>query len=240
MMSRTMITSFLSAALVFSALSTSACGSGHESNTGHHARSMTAKSAGQDDKTPHLDGDALEVCGDLKEDGVVASKESIHGGMVVHLAAADHDVQTTLQDLAEKSIDERQDLEDAFKQVKASQHNDGSGVYIRFEHDDSEVLSAVKDIVQHGVNQNAQAKKRVKIKDDDGSIIMQLPDGGRLVQSKTESAAKDTVDKWTDRTPTDLSYETTDQGARIEIKSEDDDRFDEIQENVFAPLLGCD
>lgn len=212
-----------------------ACGSKQGANASSQSHASTRTSG----DIPSLEGDEVKVCGELKNNGVVAAKQSVRGGAAFDIASNNDDVLDSLRDTANETTDARQKLEDALKEVKASKHDDGNGIYVRFVHDDEDVLNAVKDILQHGVNQNPQARKRVDIKKEDGHIIMQLPNGGALISSKTDSAANETVEKWTDRTPAKLSYEETDQGARVTVET-DDDRIDEIQKNVIEPMLGCD
>jgi len=235
MLSRSYLRILFAISCVALAMTLGACGSKQDAKSSSQSHASTSKS----EDTPDLKGDELKVCNEYKDKGVIATKQSISGGAAFEFAASDESLQNKLRDKAEKAVDERQKLEDAFKDVKASKHDGSDGIYVQFEHEKDDVLDAVKDVIQHGVNQNPQARKRVDVKKNDDHVIMQLPSGGALVSSKTDSAAKDTVDKWTDRKPAKLSFEKTDEGGRIEVKT-DKNRVDEIQKNVIEPLFDCD
>lgn len=235
MLSRSSLRVLFAISCVILALFFTACASkqGAKSSSQSHAAKRASKNL------PYLQGDEINVCGAYQDKGVVAAKQSIPGGAAFEFATKNEELQEQLRAAAENAVAERQQLEDAFKDVDASKHNDGDGTYVQFQHDQDGVLYAVQNILQHGVNQNPQARKRVSITNQDGSVVMQLPSGGALISSKTDSAANETVEKWTDRTPAKLSYEETDQGARVTVET-DDDRIDEIQKNVIEPMLGCD
>lgn len=233
MIPRSIFATFCGGPLLMIAFATSACGSQQNTQGQQQAQST-------DRNVPTLDGKAVEVCGDLSTQGVVAAKKTIAGGVAFEIASLDEDAQETISERVETAVSARQDLERAFAEVRTSKHNDGNGVYVLFSHEDADVLDGVQAIVEHGIRQNAQAQRRVNVTREDGDLRMQLPKGGALITSKTDSAADDTVKKWNDRTPTELATEQSEHGVRIEVQALEDERLAEIEENFISSLLGCD
>lgn len=215
-----------------------ACGAHQrtEANAQHHAAVATTPAK----PAPALSGTKLAVCPELAQQGVAAAGRSIEHGFSIEFGVYDEQLREKLQNLSFEEVDLRNTQEDAFRHVKATQHDDGDGIYIRFEHESDAILTELKNILQSGIDRRPAAARRVHLRQEDGKVEMQLPAGGPLITSKTDSAAKETIQKWTDRSPTRFAFELTEYGAYVTIQHEDDERIEELRENILNELFACE
>lgn len=189
--------------------------------------------------TPELSGTPVPVCPRLAAQGVGASSFAVDGGFAIDLGTFDEELAEQLRSQSEEYVEARSALEQALQHVQASQHDDGQGIYIRFEHPNAELLEQLSHILQAGIDKRPAAARRVTIRQNEGNVEMQLPGGGPLITARTNDAAKDTVQKWTDREPTDLQVEDIEHGVRITIRSSDRERLDDLRHDATEALFTC-
>lgn len=216
----------------------SGCSATQETTASAQTQALIAQGPTQD--APELPGTAIPVCAELAHKGLAASSYPIDNGFAIELGAYDDDIRTNLQQMVSERVDARQAIEEAFADVKATKHDDGHGIYVRFEHEDAEVLDQLKDVLQQGIDSRPAASRRVTLRRGDQRVEMQLPSGGPLITSKTDSAAKDTVSKWTDRAPTVFTYEENEHGATLRVQSHDQDRLDELRKDIVGAIFSCE
>lgn len=216
----------------------SACGAKQETGASAQTRAFVAQ--GPPLEAPELPGTTIPVCPELAHKGLAASSYPVGNGFAIELGSYDDEMRATLQESLHERVDTRQELEHAFEHVKATKHDDGNGIYIRFEHEDAQVLEELKDILQQGIDRRPAASRRVNLRSDDQSVEMQLPGGGPLITARTDSAAKETIGKWTDRAPTVLTYEETEYGARLQVQSHDQERLDELRKDIIEAIFACE
>lgn len=214
-----------------------ACGS--QQSTDANAQQLAALATTPATPAPALTGTKLAVCPELAQQGVAVAGRSIDQGFSIEFGVYDEQLREQLQNLSFEEVDLRNTLEDAFQYVKATKHDDGSGIYIRFEHESDAILTELKDILQNGIDKRPAAARRVQLRQEDGKVEMQLPAGGPLITSKTDSAAEETLEKWTDRTPTRFAFELTEYGAYVTIQHEDDERIEELREDILNQIFAC-
>lgn len=189
--------------------------------------------------TPELPGTPLVVCPRFIQEGIVASSYAIENGFAFEVASLDETTAQMLQETAATRIESQRVIEAQLQRVRAEQQDEGQGVFIRFFHDDTDILDILADILQRGIDKRPAAARRVDIRRGDGFVDMQLPPGGPLITSKTNEAARETVQKWTDREPTGLSYEATGNGIKVEVRSSDRERINDLRSDVLEDFLRC-
>lgn len=223
---------------IFAAALVSGCGTQHATTANAQTLPLIAKGPATD--APDLEGTSIPVCPELAYQGLAASTYDIDNGFVIELGIYDEDRRAELQENMAESAEQRQQIEYAFEDVVATKHDDGQGIYIRFEHPEDGVRALLADILQKGIDSRPAAAKRVSIRQLDDRVEMQLPSGGPFITSRTSAAADDTVEKWTDRTPTEISYTATAYGGAVHFQSDDDERIDELRNDMVASVLACD
>lgn len=212
----------------------SACGASQ--NTGVREASFTQSVV----PTPTLTGTPVPVCERLALQGVVSSSSVLEDGVVFEIAALDPALRARIRAIAADDVAAIQNLEARFQSVHAVHDDVGSGVFVRFTADESETLDALAETLQRGINRRSAAARRVSILREDGYVDMQMPNGGPLITSKTSEAARETVQKWTNRTPTPVSMEDTQHGVRIVVGTRDADRLDDLRERFLHEVFACE
>lgn len=189
--------------------------------------------------SPELPGTPMAVCPRLAEVGLAASSYAVDGGFALELGTFDEAFAEELRTRAAAQIELQRALEVQLETVVAEKRDDGDGIYIRFMHDDELLLDQVADILERGVNKRPAAARRVSFRRDAGYVDMQLPNGGRMITAKTDEAARDTVRKWTNREPTALEFISTDAGFKIEVRSSDSERIDDLRTDAIQEIFLC-
>ncbi len=222
--------------LAASVIAGTGCGASQKSSA---EDAIAAASAQSHVKTPELDGEALDVCDKLKSKGIAASIENAQNGFILRVASTDEDVVGNLQNKAKDRVVQRQDLEEAFAEVKTSKHDESDALYVRFEHEDESVLKEIQDILQAGIDKRKMAKGRVHLELEDGHLDMNLPTGA-MARIKASKGADETVEKWTDRKPTTFELKNTEDGIELNIQADEQERLEELKSNIDAQLKDCE
>lgn len=214
------------------------CGAKQETAASAQTHAFVAQGPAQ--AAPELEGTALTVCPQLAHEGLAASSYPVDNGFAIVLGSYDPVMRTELQEALRERVQARQEIERAFAQVRATKHDDGHGIYIRFEHEDHHVLQELQEVLQQGIDRRPAAARRVNLRSDEHSVEMQLPAGGPLITARTDAAANDSVAKWTNRQPTEFTYQDTEHGARLEVRSHDQERLDELRKDIVEAIFRCD
>lgn len=224
-MKRTFLT--LSSALLLGAL-VSACGANNVSSV---AQPSVA--------APALSGTPVPVCERLLNRPFVAASSSVDGGISFEFASFDEALIEQLQFIGAANAEAFVAIEESFRGVKATRHDSDAGYFVRFEHDDEATLDHVHALLFRNVQRRPAAARRVAFRREAGYVDMQFP-GGALIAARTAEAANETVQKWTEREPTQLELENTPHGIRVTFLAEDGERFDTIREDILAKIGECE
>lgn len=190
--------------------------------------------------TPQLSGTPIPVCERLALEGVVASSTVLDEGVVFEIGAMSAELQDRLRSVAAAEVAAVVDQEARFQGVHATQDDVGNGIFVRFTANDDQTLDELADTLQRGIDRRPAAARRVTILREATHVDMQLPNGGPLITSKTSEAARDAVQKWTDRAPTPVSVDDSPYGVRILVGTRDSDRLDDFRERFIREVFTCE